>query len=339
MQNILNVVNVPRAQWDEQAIRKAFCQDIKDRYARMKDFENKKQPDESRFQLRVNADTKSGAVPYIALIAPDQDTSGPYGGMSFVVFPADDTGPPLIGMVVGTQSIAPDDRALGRAGHARQCRAITRWLASIPDGGFAWAKRDPVNTDEKLPIVIKERLRHWGNSLEKYGQVLYACYAPGDAETAAEQKVRDLALTVFIDLFMDERGIDRKSATESAAQMVKAQWMAHLMPPTQPKDVAALLQTRRFVVLEGPPGTGKTRLATDLLKNDFHSHGQVIQFHAGTTYESFVGGLRPVTDTGLQGFQFAPYGGHLLRAIEQANANPGQPYLLVIGNYSAPLKR
>jgi 5-methylcytosine-specific restriction protein B len=182
-------------------------------------------------------------------------------------------------------------------------------------------------------------LRHWGNSLEKYGQVLYACYAPGDAETAAEQKVRDLALTVFIDLFMDERGIDRKSATESAAQMVKAQWMAHLMPPTQPKDVAALLQTRRFVVLEGPPGTGKTRLATDLLKNDFHSHGQVIQFHAGTTYESFVGGLRPVTDTGLQGFQFAPYGGHLLRAIEQANANPGQPYLLVIGNYSAPLKR
>jgi len=95
MQNILKVVNLPRAQWDEQAIRKAFYQDIKDRYLRIKDFENKKQPEEARFQLRVNADTKAGAVPYIALIAPDQDTSGPYGGMSFVVFPADDIGPPL----------------------------------------------------------------------------------------------------------------------------------------------------------------------------------------------------------------------------------------------------
>lgn len=330
MQNILEVVNLPRAQWDEQAIRKAFCQDIKDRYLRIKDFENKKQPDESRFQLRINSDTKAGAVPYIALIAPDQDTSGPYGGMSFVVFPADEAGPPLICMGVGTQSIAPDDRALGRPGHARQCRAITRWLATMPDGGFAWAKRDPVNTDEKLPIAIKERLRLWDNSLEKYGQVLYACYAPSGSEPAADQKVRELALTVFIDLFMDERGIDRKSAAESTARVVKAQWMAHLMPPTQVKDVAALLQSRRFVVLEGPPGTGKTRLATDLLKNDFQSHGQVIQFHAGTTYESFVGGLRPVTDTGVQGFRFAPAGGHLLRAVAQANAKSGQAYLLVI---------
>jgi len=194
MQNILKVVNLPRAQWDEQAIRKAFYQDIKDRYLRIKDFENKKQPEEARFQLRVNADTKAGAVPYIALIAPDQDTSGPYGGMSFVVFPADDIGPPLIGMVVGTQSIAPDDRALGRPGHARQCRAITRWLAAKPGGGFAWAKRDPVNTDEKLPIAVKERLGRWGNSLEKYGQVLYACYAPSDTNTQADQEMRELAL-------------------------------------------------------------------------------------------------------------------------------------------------
>jgi len=34
------------------------------------------------------------------------ETSGNYGDMSFVVFSADASGPPLIGMVVGTQSIA-----------------------------------------------------------------------------------------------------------------------------------------------------------------------------------------------------------------------------------------
>lgn len=330
MQNILKIVNTPRAQWDEQAIRKAFCQDIKDRYARVKDFENKKQPEESRFQLRVNSDTKAGAVPYIALIAPDQDTSGPYGGLSFVVFPADESGPPLICMGVGTQSIAPDDRALGRPGHARQCRAITRWLASLPDGGFAWAKREPVNTDEKLPLAVKERLRPWGNSLEKYGQVLYACHAPAGSDTPADLQAMELAVTVFVDLFMDERGVERKNASESAALAAKAQWMAHLMPPVQDSDVSALLQTRRFVVLEGPPGTGKTRLAEQLLQADFKGHGQVIQFHAGTTYESFVGGLRPVTDASVQGFRFAPAGGHLIRAIQAAAAKPDQPYLLVI---------
>ncbi len=330
MKNILQVVNTPRAQWDEPTIRKAFSQDIKDRYARIKDFESKKQPEESRFQLRVNADTSASAVPYIALIAPDQETSGPYGGMSFVVFPADESGPPLICMGVGTQSIAPDDRALGRPGHARQCRAITRWLAKMDEGSFAWAKREPVNTDEKLPLVVKERLRPWGNSLEKYGQVLYASFAPSGTGTQADHKARELAVTVFTDLFMDERGVDRKSATESTALEAKSQWMAHLMPPIRRSDVASLLQTRRFVVLEGPPGTGKTRLASELLKNDFKNQGQVIQFHAGSTYESFVGGLRPVTDASAQGFRFAPAGGHLLRAIQAAAAQPEQPFLLVI---------
>ncbi len=330
MKNILRVVNTPRAQWDEQTIRQAFNLDIKDRYSRIKDFESKKQPEELRFQLRVNSDTKAGAVPYIALIAPDQDTSGPYGGMSFVVFPSDESGPPLICMGVGTQSIAPDDRALGRPGHARHCRAITRWLAAMEEGGFAWAKREPVNTDEKLPLSVKDRLRLWGNSLEKYGQVIYACHAPAGSGSSADLHARELSVTVFIDLFMDERGVDRKSATESAALVAKSLWMSHLMPPIQAVDVASLLQTRRFVVLEGPPGTGKTRLSAELLQGDYKGHGQVIQFHAGTTYESFVGGLRPVTDASAQGFRFAPAGGHLLRAIQTAAAQPEKPYLLVI---------
>lgn len=331
MQNILSAVNAPRAQWDEQTIRHAFCQDIKERYARIKDFENKKQADESRFQLRVNADPKAGAVPYVALIAPDQDTSGPYGGLSFVVFPADESGPPLICMGVGTQSIAPDDLALGRPGHARQCRAIARWLTTLDNGSFAWAKREPVNTDEKLPLAVKERLKPWANTVEKYGQVLYACYAPSGSGTPADQTARQLAVTVLIDLFMDERGIERKSVAEAIAKATQTQWLAHLMPPIKSQDVAALLKARRFVILEGPPGTGKTRMATEeLLQLAYGGFGEVIQFHAGTTYESFIGGLRPVADASAQGFRFAPAAGHLLRAIKQANEKPAQPFLLVI---------
>ncbi len=330
MKRILAAVNTPRQDWDELAIRKAFNDVVQERYKNIKNFEEKRSREESRFQLRVNADSKDKAVPYAALIAPEQDTSGAYGGMSFVVFPADESGPALIGMVIGTQSIAPDDRVLGKPGHARRCNAISRWVASLPEGGFAWSKRDPVRTDLEMPKVVRSQLGRWEHTLQKYGSVLYACHAPTGSGTETDQAAQIASITAFIDLFMDERGIDRKQATEKEAQLVRLQWLAHLLPSISETDTANLLSYRRFVVLEGPPGTGKTHLAKQLLANQYQGHGHLIQFHAGTTYESFIGGLRPVKDADSQGFHFAAIGGQLMRAIQQAAADVGQPYLLVI---------
>ena len=123
MNNLVDLVYTPKNQWDSRA-RNAFDGVLKARFLRVGDLTDRK-GDEKRFQLRVNSDQKDGAVPYAALIPPEQELSGPYGGMSFVLFPADEADrPALIAMGIGTNGLAPDEAILGRPGHARKCAAI-----------------------------------------------------------------------------------------------------------------------------------------------------------------------------------------------------------------------
>jgi 5-methylcytosine-specific restriction protein B len=250
--------------------------------------------------------------------------------MSFVLFPASEPGAPaLIAMGVGTNGIAPDELILGRPGHARKCAAIAAWL-NARIAGSAWAKRDPVRVDLKLPGPTTRQLHDWSSACEKYGHVLYATFAPPRERTPESDRVVEDALKAFLDLFFDERRIAVKKDAVDDAEQIRRAWLARVMPDATPDGVAELLTRRRFVILEGPPGTGKTELATsELLAKRYAGRGQVIQFHPGTTYESFLGGLAP-SEGGAMGFTFRPRPGHLMEAAQAAARTPDKPYLLVI---------
>lgn len=327
MLELVDLAYRPLADWEGRA-REAFAASIRGRYPRVKDLTDPRN-DEKRFQLRVNADTKEGALPYAALIPPDQERSGPYGGMSFVMFPSPEPGEPaLLGMVVGTSGLSPDEAILGRPGHARKVGAIARWLsARLP----AWAKNDPVRIDLALPQTVLRTFGLGDALAKKYGPCIYALVRLPRARTPASDESARIAFAAIIDLTLGERGIEPTAPNRADSDRHRDGWMSALLPTTSDRAVVELLKARRFAVLEGPPGTGKTELAGRVLRQHYGNRGTTRQFHPGTTYESFVGGLMPRETAGGLGVTFAPEAGVLIRAAEAARKLPsGERYLLVL---------
>ena len=268
-------------------------------------------------------------VPYAAYIHPSNAEAGAYGGMSFVIFPVEGA-PCLVAMVIGTQGLAPDEAILGRPGHARKMQAICSWLNQQFGGGgqLAWAKQDPTRVDIDVPPSILNTWQMYDRVFKRYGRVLYAIYRPTENRDATLS-----AVTAMLDILFQERGHTPLKEYESDERAVQAAWFQHLMPTTTRDDVAGLLKTRRYVIIQGPPGTGKTRMAREMLANDYAGSGQTIQFHPNTTYENFVGGLAPVQESGNNGalgFRFAPKPGFLMEAAAKAYQDPTRDYLLHI---------
>lgn len=265
-------------------------------------------------------------VPFAALIHPDNPSSGAYAGASFVLFPRSG-GPAMVGLGVGTDGLGQDAEILGRPGHARKRHAIARWLNAVHGSTVAWAKHDPTQQLETVPAMIRGSMPFSAHeaALARYGSVVYLLFAPSDdRDTAAD------GVAAILDLLMAERGILCLQPARQHSTELNRQWLDHLLPAVDEASVRSALDYHRYVVLQGPPGTGKTRMALAVARSAYADRSLVVQFHANTTYETFVGGLAPVLATGSGSLTFAPRAGVLLRAISRSNQQPDSDFLLVI---------
>ena len=96
------------------------------------------------------------------------------------------------------------------------------------------------------------------------------------------------------------------------------------------KEVRALLDERRQIILYGPPGTGKTylarKLAADLVGPE---QVQLVQFHPAYTYEDFFEGYRPRSEAeGTMGFELQP--GPLRQLVYRAIEHRELAFVLII---------
>ena len=90
-----------------------------------------------------------------------------------------------------------------------------------------------------------------------------------------------------------------------------------------------ILKKHKNLVLYGPPGTGKTHIVMKEILPKYGTNLLPVIFHQSFTYDEFVEGLTPSTDTSGN-ISFSVKDGVFLDLIHQAEADPENPYCLYI---------
>jgi 5-methylcytosine-specific restriction protein B len=261
---------------------------------------------------------------YFGVIEPSQAQSGPYQGLSLVVFPCLD-GAWLVSLVVGTAGFGDDYELASRPGTQRTFRRLKSDVAGFCKSSFT-------DIETKLPVEKTKPLAHLKTTLDKYGPYIlaYDVLLPEPSGADYAQTVRGY-LATYAQLRQWPHNEPQRTATSNASLAIRAQRDRERTPEdTDDEQVLQLLETRKYVVLQGAPGTGKTHLAREMAARLGAGPGRVVftQFHAETSYSDFVWGIRPQLAQNEVGY--ASHRGPLCDAIEAAQTDPEEPVLLII---------
>lgn len=250
-------------------------------------------------------------------VQPEEAATGAYHDFSLMLFPGGVDQKWIVGLVVGNSGFKNDFELSTFPG-------LRRLFSKIVDIENGFCKSDFSDIETKLPNTFARRrdIEHLSNTIDHYSKLFSACQIIDDPESDDGKRV----ISAFLAAYAKTRNWPTNQATRGAVESAFRS-RSSVETDDQIELVKALLKERRFVVLQGAPGTGKTRTAK-LVAESIKGKVFFTQFHAETSYSDFVHGITP--DTESKTLIYQKKSGILVRALRHAFEYPYITTILII---------
>jgi len=250
---------------------------------------------------------------YFGFISSGEELKGPYHDFSLVIFPSKDNKPWLIALGVGTLGFKNDYDLASAPGVKRLFSSI------ISQEGFCKSSFLDIETD--LPKPFKKKFSHLPKALKDYSKLLVACDVVSYPLSEEGKNIIRKFIAAYARL--------REFPTNEIQKNILEKALEELGKATRDEEteVFELLEKRRFVFLQGAPGTGKTRLAK-IIARRLTEKPFFTQFHAETSYSDFIFGIKPKLEAGEVGYKAQE--GIFYKSLKAAIYKPKEKIVLII---------
>lgn len=218
---------------------------------------------------------------YFGFIHPEEETSGPFHDFSFTIFPNDQNKPWLICLGIGSSGFKNDYELATYPGLRRLFSTL------INNNGFCKSDFSDIETSLPKSITGNIELQHIKNTIKTYTKVLPVCQIVNNPESDEGKKIILGFLAGYAKL---REWPTNEKHRKALSEALKPFFETDKVDTTL--EVEKLLIERKFIVLQGAPGTGKTRTAKEVSEK-IKAKTFFIQFHAETSFSDFIYGIRP----------------------------------------------